>query len=97
MKALKASFFSLMLVELIKIKILPFLNAVQGALRIKRMIASFVDHFRKIIKIQYASTSSFHNPKLSQEKCFMLYICSTGLFKGCSMKEAIDSFFRRAI
>ena len=88
-----------MLVKLIKIKILPFLIAVlayvQG-LRRKRMTAFFVEHFRKIIKIQYASTSSFHNPKLSQEKWFILYVCSTGLFKGCTMKEAIDSFFRRA-
>ena len=50
MKALKASFFSLMLVELIKIKILPFLNAVQGALRIKRMTASFVDTLEKLLK-----------------------------------------------
>ena len=67
MKTLRASFFSLMLVKFIKIKILDFLTAalayVQGALRRKRMTASFVDHFRKIIKIQYASTFSFHNPK----------------------------------
>ena len=61
MKTLRASFFSLMLVKLIKIKILPFCMAV-------RMTVSFVEHFRKIIKIQNASTSSFHNPKLSQEK-----------------------------
>ena len=47
--------------------------------------------------MQYAFTSSFHNPKLSQERYFMLYVCSTGLFKGCSTKEAIDSFFRRVI
>ena len=33
----------------------------------------------------------------SKERCFMLYVCSTGLFKACAMKEAIDSFFRRAI
>ena len=26
----------------------------------------------------------------------MLYICSTGKCKGCSTKEAIDSFFRKA-
>ena len=44
----------------------------QGALRRKRVTASFVEHFRKIIKIQYAPTSSFRNPKLSQEKYFML-------------------------
>ena len=45
-------------------------------------------HFR----IQYASIFSFHDRKLSQEKCFMLYVYSTELFKACFMKEAIDSF-----
>ena len=40
------------------------------------------------MKIQYAPTSSFHNSKWSQERCFMLYVCSTRLFKECSMKEA---------
>ena len=50
-------------------------------------------HFR----IQYASIFSFHDPKLSQKRCFMLYVYSTELFKACSMKEAIDSFFRSAI
>ena len=62
--------------KLLKIKIQHFLIAVlaqvQGALRRKRVTASFVEHFRKIIKIQYAPTSSFRNPKLSQEKYFML-------------------------
>ena len=52
----------------------------QGALRRKRMTTSFVDHFGKIVKmLQYAS--SFHNPKLSQERYFMLYV-----------KELITSF-----
>ena len=27
----------------------------------------------------------------------MLCVCSTGLWKGCTIKEAIDSFFRRAV
>ena len=87
MKTLRVSFFSLMLVKLMKIKLPHFLIAVlaqvQGALRRKRMTASFVEHFRKIIKIQYASTSGFHNLLLSQDKCCILYVCSTGLFKGC--------------
>ena len=61
------------------------------------MTASFVEHFRRIIKMQYVSTSSFHNPKLSQEKWLISYVCSAGLFKGCSMNEATDSFFRGAI
>ena len=47
MKTLRASFFSLMLVKLIKIKILHFLIAGLSVLRRKRMTASFVEQFRK--------------------------------------------------
>ena len=51
MKKLRASFFILMLVTLIKMKVLHFRIAVvayaQGALRRKQSTASFVEHFRK--------------------------------------------------
>ena len=57
------------------------------------MTALFVDHFRKIIRIQYASTSSFHNPKLDQEKCFMLQVY-TGLFKECPMIASFVEQFK---
>ena len=53
MKTLRASFFSLMLVKLIKIKILPFLIAVLAwvqSLRRKRMTASFAEHLEKLLK-----------------------------------------------
>ena len=45
------------------------------------------------MKTQYAP----HNPKLSQEKRFMFYVYSRRLFKICSKKEAVDSFFRKVI
>ena len=51
MKTLRASFFSLMLVILIKRNILNFLFAimaqVQGTLRKKQLTASFVEHFKE--------------------------------------------------
>ena len=35
------------------------LDYVQGALRKKQLIFSFIDHFKKIIKIRYMSILSF--------------------------------------
>ena len=50
METLKNIFFSLLLLNLIKKGILHFLNAIlvylQGALRKKQLIASFLEHFK---------------------------------------------------
>ena len=50
METLKKNFFSLLLLNLIKKGILHFLNAtlicLQGALRKKQLIASFLEHFK---------------------------------------------------
>ena len=59
-KTLRTSFFSLMLVILIKTSIPDFLIAilakVQGALRKKQLAPSCLEHFKKIMKIHHAST-----------------------------------------
>ena len=65
MKTLRVSFFSLMLVKLIKIKILPFLIASLAKmqdLRRKRMTASFVEHLEKLLKYNMRLLPVFRIP-----------------------------------
>ena len=60
METLKESFFSLMLLNLITKDIVDFLTVyAQGALRKKQLKASFIDHFKKIIKMRHMSIFSF--------------------------------------
>ena len=60
METLKVSFFSFMSLSLTTKDILNFLTAtVVYALRKNQLKASFIDHFKKIIKIQHMSTFSF--------------------------------------
>ena len=63
METSKESFFSLMSLNLITKDMLDFLTATvvyaQGALRKKQLKASFIDHFKKIIKIRHMSIFSF--------------------------------------
>ena len=42
------------------------------------------------MKIQHASTPRFHNPKLSQERCFMLYMFALQRYlKGALRKKQL--------
>ena len=60
METLKVSFFSFMSLNLTTKDILDFLPAtVVYALRKKQLKASFIYHFKKIIKIRHMSTFSF--------------------------------------
>ena len=68
----------------------------QAALRKKFLEVSFVEHFKQNHENTICVNFQFYNPELSQERRFMLCACSTGVCKGCSTKEVIDSFFRRA-
>ena len=96
MKTLRASFFSL-LVNLIKIKILHFLIAWPGCRLLyegKNCQLLSQNTLKKIMKIQHASTSKFHNPKLSQERCFMLYMSALqGYLKGALLKKQLIASF----
>ena len=63
MEILTESFFSLMSLNLIAKDILDFLTATvvyaEGGPRKKQLKASFIDHFKKIIKIRHMSILSF--------------------------------------
>ena len=63
METLKVSFFSFISLNLITKDILDFLTATvvyaQGALQKKQLRASFIDHFKKIIKMRRMSIFSF--------------------------------------
>ena len=67
METLKVSFFSFISLNLITKDILDFLTATvvyaQGALQKKQLRASFIGHFKKIIKIRHVYFQ-FYNPKL---------------------------------
>ena len=95
MEILKESFFSIMLLNLITKDILDFLTATvvyaQGALRKKQLKASFVDYFKKIIKIRHVYFQ-FYNPKLCSEKCFVLSVNSTVLVQIALQKKQMIDF-----
>ena len=97
METLKESLFSLMSLNLIIKDILDFFTGTvvyaQGALPKKQLKASFINHFKKIIKIRRMSIFSFMF--YVQVLCTLcqLYSASTD----CSAKETIDRFFRRAL
>ena len=100
MKTLRASFFSL-LVNLNKIKYFMFSYCYTdlgvGCSTKEATDIFFREHFNQNHENTTSVNFQFYNPKLSQERCFMLCACSTGLCNRCSTKEAVDSFFRRAI
>ena len=60
---------------------------VQGALRKKQLIASFVKHFTENDGYTICIVFQFHNPKLRQEGCFKRYVYYTRLGSGRSTKE----------
>ena len=70
---------------------------VQGALRKKQLIASFVKHFTENDGNTICIAFQFHNPKLRQEVCFKPYVYYTRLGRGRSTKEQNDSFLSRAL
>ena len=100
MKTLRASFFSL-LVNLNKIKYFTFSYCYTdlGVDCFTKEAAGifFPEHFNQNQKNKMCVNFQFYNPKSSQDRFFMHCVCSTGLCNRCSMKEATDSFFRRAI
>ena len=70
---------------------------VQGALRKKQLIGSFVKHFTENDENTICIGFQFHNPKLRQEGCFKPYVYYTRLCRGRSTKEQNDSFLSRAL
>ena len=100
MKTLRASFFSL-LVNLNEIEYFTFSYCYTdlgvGCSPKETTGIFFREHFNQIHENTICVNFQFCNPKLSQERCFMLCVCSTGLCNRCSTKEAIGSFFRGAI
>ena len=100
MKILRASFFSL-LVNLNKIKYFTFSYCYTdlgvGCSMKEATGIFFREHFNQNYENTICVNFQFYNPKLSQERCFMLCVCSSGLCNRCSSKEEIDSFIGRAI
>ena len=60
---------------------------VQGALRKKQLIVSFVKHFTENDGNTICIVFQFHNPKLRQEGCFKPCVYYTRLGRGRSTKE----------
>ena len=83
-----------MLSNLIKNSILVFLLVIltymQGSLWKKQLITF------KYRKSEKYYMRRFHNPRVSQERCFKTYIYYASLCAGCTTKKAIDSFFCEA-
>ena len=55
---------------------------VQGALRKKQLIASFVKHFTENDGNTTCIVFQFHSPKLGQKRCFKPYVYYTRLDRG---------------
>ena len=95
METLKVSFFSFISLNLITKDILDFLTATvvyaQGALQKKQLRASFIDHFKKIIKIRHVYFQ-FYNPKLWSEKYFVPSVNSTVLVQIALQKKQMVDF-----
>ena len=70
---------------------------VQGALRKKQLIASFVKQFTENDGNTTCIVFQFQNLKLRQEVCFKPYVYYTRLGRGRSKKEQYDSFLSRAL
>ena len=73
------------------------LDYVQGALRKKQLIASFLKHFTENDGNTICIVFQFHNPKLRQEGCFKPYVYYTRLGRGRSTKEQNDAYLNRAL
>ena len=69
----------------------------QGALRKKQLIVSFVKHFTENDINTICIAFQFYNQKLSLEGYFKSYVYYTMLCTGRSTKEQTDGFFRRAL
>ena len=100
-KILYASIFKFIIQNKVKRSVLKRLSTikgyVQGALRKKQLIVSFVKHFTENDENTICIVFQFCNQKLSLEGCFKPYVYYTRLCTGCSTKEQTDSFFRRAL
>ena len=90
-----------MLQNLNKNSILDFLYVIlacmQSGLWKKQLVTFFVKHFTESHKNTTCIDFQVHNPKLSQDGCFKMYIYYKRLCIGCFTKEAIDSFFCKAL
>ena len=91
METLKVSPFSFVSLNVTTKDILDILTAtVVYALQKKQLKASFIDHFKKIIKIEHVYFQ-FYNPKLCSEKCFVLSVnCAVLLQIALQKKQLID-------
>ena len=69
----------------------------QGALRKKQLIASFVKHFTENDENTICIVFQFHNPKLRREGCSKPYVYYARLCRVRSAKEQNDSVLSRAL
>ena len=96
MKTLGTSFFAL-LVNLNKIKYFIFshcYNDLGVGCSTKEATGNFFrEHFSQNHENTICFNFQFYNPKLSQERCFMLCVCSIGLCNRCFTKEAMIASF----
>ena len=73
-----------------------YIKLLQGALRKKHLIASFVEHFEENHANLISGCFQFYFPKLSQERCFILYLLYKTMCRAQDTREAINYFFCRA-
>ena len=93
METLKVSFFSFMSLNLTTKDILDFLPAtVVYALRKKQLKASFIYHFKKIIKIRHMSTFSFIILNYVQRSTLYFSVNSTVLVQIALQKKQLIDF-----
>ena len=68
---------------------------VQGALRKKELIASFVKHFTENHQNTICIVFRFDNANLSQERCFILHLLHETMYRIQGTRAATNYFFRR--
>ena len=73
-----------------------YIKLLQGALRKKQLITSFVEHFEENHANLINGCFQFYIPKLSQERCFILYLLYKTISRAQDTREATNDFFRRA-
>ena len=73
-----------------------YIKLLQGALRKKRLIASFVEHFEENHENLISGCFQFYILKLSQERCCILYLLYETMYMAQDTREATNYFFRRS-
>ena len=72
-----------------------YIKLLQGALRNKQLIASFVEDFDENHENLIRDCLQFYIPKLSQERCFILYLICETMYRAQDTREATNYFFRK--